>query len=364
MKDANAVEILSRVLSWDTDEYSRNLPYLQLLAGYKYDGYQRFEPGRRFIESLSLWLNQFAQADRREALRLVRDHLVFVSDEEMRHLVRMSYPDIVVQERIRAVAEEQGIPRFRVAAATSHARFKELQIKSLYLGLSDGAHTNELRRAAAGAISNEQIWQAYELGDEKAESMRVELGRSLEKAGMPSPNPAFSVVWLVDDFSGSGMSYIRFDNKQKVFRGKIAKVFKQLVDNRIVDPGYYEVHLLLYIATRQAVDHIEYWAERFTAQHGYKPLQLRVVHVIEKSTSLRHDAKMMDLVNSPAYFDSAADDEHMGVGGSSARHGFAGCALPLVLAHNCPNNSVYLLWGPDDTTFFGLFPRVSRHRGA
>lgn len=364
MKDANAVEILSRVLSWDADEYSKNLPYLQLLAGYKYDGYQRFEPGRRFIESLSLWLNQFAPEHRNAALLLVRDHLVFVSDDEMRHLVRMSYPDIVVQERIRAVAEEQGIPRFRVASATSHPRFKELQIKSLYLGLSDGAHTNELRRAAAGSISNEQIWQAYELGDEKAGSMLAELEKSLKKAGMPSDAPAFSVVWLVDDFSGSGMSYIRFDNEQKKFKGKIAKVFKQLVDNRIVDPGYYEIHLLLYVATRQAVDHIEYWAERFTAHHGYKPLQLRVVHVIEKSASLRQDPTIMGLVNVTSYFDAAVDDEHMAVGGSSARYGFAGCALPLVLAHNTPNNSVYLLWGPDDTEFFGLFPRVSRHRGA
>jgi hypothetical protein len=44
-------------------------------------------------------------------------------------------------------------------------------MKSLYLGLSDGAHTNDLRRASDGDISNEQIWQAYELGETKAEDM-------------------------------------------------------------------------------------------------------------------------------------------------------------------------------------------------
>ena len=32
------------------------VPSLQLLADYKYDHYQRFGPGRRFIESLALWL--------------------------------------------------------------------------------------------------------------------------------------------------------------------------------------------------------------------------------------------------------------------------------------------------------------------
>jgi hypothetical protein len=27
-----------------------------------------------------------------------------------------------------------------------------------------------------------------------------------------------------------------------------------------------------------------------------------------------------------------------------------------------PNNSVYVLWGPENMIFPGLFPRVSRHR--
>jgi len=49
-------------------------------------------------------------------------------------------------------------------------------------------------------------------------------------------------------------------------------------------------------------------------------------------------------------------------GGADAVLGFAQCALPVVLSHNTPNNSVYILWGPETMTFSGLFPRVSRHR--
>ena len=43
--------------------------------------------------------------------------------------------------------------------------------------------------------------------------------------------------------------------------------------------------------------------------------------------------------------------------------GMRAVRLPLVLAHNTPNNSVYLLWAdkPDLRTK-ALFPRVSRHR--
>ncbi|MCP6134750.1 hypothetical protein NL393_36790, partial [Klebsiella pneumoniae] len=34
-------------------------------------------------------------------------------------------------------------------------------------------------------------------------------------------------------------------------------------------------------ATRQAIDHIEYWSERFTTDRGFKPLQLRVLCPLE-----------------------------------------------------------------------------------
>src|SRR5579859_6288339 len=69
MKDQNAQQLLAKVMDWqDPDVVSRYVPSLQLLADYKYDHYQRFSPGNRFIESLALWLNQFDKADRPVAL--------------------------------------------------------------------------------------------------------------------------------------------------------------------------------------------------------------------------------------------------------------------------------------------------------
>src|SRR5262249_29629956 len=120
---------------------------LKLLADYKYDQYQRFAPGKRFIESLALWLNQFDPSDRVEALQFLMDRLVYFSEAELSHLVQMAYPDWIVQERIRLVAEEQDVPFHRIGSITRNPRFQELRLKSLYLGLSDGARTNELRRA-------------------------------------------------------------------------------------------------------------------------------------------------------------------------------------------------------------------------
>jgi len=203
MNDKNAQQLLATVMGWDdSGEVQEYVPDLLLLAEYKYDHYQRFGPGSKFIESLAHWLKQFEEADRTIALNFVMNNLVFISDAEMSHLVQTAYIDWVVQERIRLVAEEKGIPVHKVGKITNDTRFKELGIKSLYLGLSDGARTNEFRRASFGDITNEQIWQAYELGDEKTTDMVSELGSNLTSEGFSAKEPRFNIVWLLDDFRG------------------------------------------------------------------------------------------------------------------------------------------------------------------
>jgi hypothetical protein len=366
MRDQNAQQLLAKVMGWDdSGNVMKYIFTLQLLADYKYDHYQRFAPGKRFIESLALWLKQFDPTDRQTALDLVTNRLVYISDEEFSHLVQTAYPDLIVQERMRLVAEEQDIPPHCVGRISKNRRFEELRLKSLYLGLSDGARTNEFRRGSEGDISNEQIWQAYELGPEKIEDMVKELGTSLVNAGVPSKNPKFNLVWLLDDFSGSGNTYIRYDNEEKKYKGKIKKIYDQLHRGDLIDTSHYEVYLLLYAATRQAVDHIEYWSERFTSENGYKPLQVRVLCMIEHDVAVtRHpDAALNALIQNPKYYDEKASDKHIKIGGTDdARLGFARCALPVILSHNTPNNSLYILWGPESHKFPGLFPRASRHR--
>jgi hypothetical protein len=293
------------------------------------------------------------------------ERLIYISEGELSHLVQTAYPDWIIQERIRLVAEEKDIPVHCIGKIVNDRRFIELGIKSLYLGLSDGARTNEIRRASDGDISNEQIWQAYELGEGKAKEMVEELTSSLSKAEFKSANPRFNMIWLLDDFSGSGNTYIRFDNVSQKFKGKIKKIYERLHKGDLIDTSHYEVYLLLYVATRQAVDHIEYWAEQFTSENGYNPLQVRVLCVIEPEVSFMSntDTELQDLISNEAYCDSRASDKHFRVGGTTdLRWGFAGCALPIVLSHNTPNNSIYILWGPETFNFHGLFPRVSRHR--
>ena len=366
MNDDIADQLLANVMGWQEagrgDLVDTTRRDLQLLAAHKYDSYHRFGPGQRFIEGLALWLRRMRPEHRTTALEFVKRRLVYVSDAEFVHLVQMAYPDIIVPERMRLVAEEAGLRSYQVGEIATHPRFLELGMKSLYLGLSDGARTSELRRMSGGGIGHEQIWQAYELGAAKGKELLRKLSSSLAGRQLPHEDQRFTLVWLLDDFSGSGNTYIRLEKGE--FEGKLTKAYGVLHDNKLVDPSHYEVFLLLYVATRQAADHIEYWSERFTAERGYKAPQVRVVHLFDEAvrTTRGRDAALQELIDEPDYYDNRAHTSHTALGGTTnVRRGFADCSLPVVLAHNTPNNSIYLLWGEETFHFQGLFPRVSRH---
>ncbi len=80
MRDALAERLLAEVMGWTPEDVARERPSLQAMAAYKYDEYQQFYPGMRFVESLALWLRQFtAGEERRIAYDFIRKRLVFCS---------------------------------------------------------------------------------------------------------------------------------------------------------------------------------------------------------------------------------------------------------------------------------------------
>ncbi len=156
---------------------SQERPVLLNLAAYKYDEYQQFSAGSRFIECLTLWLNQFETvAERKLAYEFVKRNLVFCSSAEMRHLVEMAYPDhirpILLDRAAGADCE-----RFRPAAVAAGTAFKVRQRQCLFLGLSDGARIDTFRRANPD-LNHEQIWQTYEISDQRVNKAAEEAGRA------------------------------------------------------------------------------------------------------------------------------------------------------------------------------------------
>jgi len=57
------------------------------------------------------------------------------------------------------------------------------------------------------------------------------------------------------------------------------------------------------------------------------------------------------------YYDASLGDSHTG----DVKFGYDGCSLPLVLHHNTPNNSLFLLWARRNPAFTPLFVRHERH---
>lgn len=370
MKKELAEALLAKIMDWSDAEKATERARLESFASYKYDEYQQFSPGRRFVESLALWLGQFdSGAERRTAYDFICNRLVFVSTNEMNHLVQLTFPTIIRPRLIADVAQELSMSPQRMKAVVDTPEYRMRLRRTLVLGMSDGARTDWFRRANPQDMSNEQVFHAYDVSNAKAENMRSKLRKDLKLILNEEPSEdhvCFQYIVLLDDFSASGTSAIRLDEKTQLFDGKIPKIVEMLESSEALGGAVAETGLVLivvvYIASDQAIDHIQALLPKLSFSKG--TIVFEVVHRLGPSLRLddERDAGILALANQDRYFDKDVDDEHGAVGGTSKRLGYADGRLPVILSHNTPNNSIFLLWAEDIQRVRGLFPRVSRHR--
>ncbi|MBI0538275.1 hypothetical protein D9599_22170 [Roseomonas sp. KE2513] len=368
MKKELAEALLAKIMDWTDEEKARERARLETFASYKYDEYQQFSPGRRFIESLALWLSQFDPGEeRRTAYYFVCNRLIFFSASEINHLVELTFPTVIRPRMMELASERGGVPPTHLKAAVATEAYRTLHRRTLYLGMSDGARTDWFRRANP-MISNEQVFHAYDVSQVKAANMLGKLKKDLTKMTGTAPEgdaALFEQVVLLDDFTASGTSAIRYDEEGRVWDGKIPTITKALCDleqlgSCVVDNA--RVTIIAYIASDQAIDHINGLLPHLPFAKGR--IDFRVVCRLGPAVPLdrMRDAAFFALMDDDRYFDEETDDEHGKVGGTTKRYGYADGRLPVVLNHNTPNNSVYMIWAEDVHKVRGLFPRVSRHR--
>jgi hypothetical protein len=363
LKHDLAEGLLAKVMGWDNVRMVEELPRLDRMARFKYDEYQQFGPGQKFLEALCLWLGQFETLGEREAAyAFVKDRLVFVSADDMRHLVEASYPDLIRSSIIESAAHKIGISSHRLTDITQHPSFTRALRSTLFLGLSDGSRMDVFRRSAG--LDNEQVWQAYEISATKSEGMLKDLRRAVD-----DNSAKFERIVLIDDFSASGISYVRLEDGE--WKGKAIKALKQFQPTRdaekLVDHAKLEMHIVLYLATQAAVQYIQRELIKYCASQEIPAPKVSAVYELAPELALAApaDAGFLSLVDDDRYYRTRPQDEHEAKGGTTdMKLGFAGCTLPVVLAHNCPNNSVFLLWGDplEEGSARGLFPRIVRHR--
>lgn len=371
-----ALRILSQIMSWSDERARDEFRWLRLMARLKYDGYRDFQAGMRFIESLATWLQQFAPHEREIAYAFVRQTLVYIGAGEMQRLVEQFYPRTVRDRLIRTVARERSIPIYRVLAdATALADVDRLRRQTLFMGLSEGARIDTIRHANSGLLSNEQLVQGTQVDTDKWEDLRDNL-----RSDLGNENAGFRLVYLIDDFAGSGTTFLRTD-PDKGWKGKLIR-FRESINAATATLGpilapEWELCIHHYIASASAAEHIERrldearnflasdgWAEAMHASFGtILPADLPI-----DALPGRFDA-FIELAR--RYYDPKIETKHTRVGGVSYLGlGYGGCALPLVLEHNTPNNSIALLWAETDGGDCGgvmakpmrpLFRRRQRH---
>jgi hypothetical protein len=357
MRSTLAETLLTKIMEWTPDEIDQERPLLQAMANLKWNEYQQFAPGTRFLESLVKWLQQFDNlTDKKTGYRLVRDHLIFISNEQVAHLVDILFSEKVNPFLKNKTAGELGIASHLVTKILDNAAYRNNLRTSLFIGLSDGSKIDQFRRVAY--LNNEQVVATYTISAVKVAEMLKKLQEEL-------PGSKFKTVFLLDDFTASGKSYCRAGGG-----GKLAKIFKSIFEEGsegyypIMDHANIEIHILFYIATLDAINNIKEGIEDWKKANS-KEFIVTVDCLLPIDDTIKNkimgDSELMTFLEK--YFDSSVVDGHYKEGKHDLPFlGFNECALPLVLNHNTPNNSVAILWLPTDKKYRGLFPRISRHR--
>ncbi len=378
-----ALNLVADVMKWDNEVATKEYAWLRLISSMKYDGYSDFRAGVRFLESLVSWLRQFAEADRPTAYAFVKTRLVYISALEMQRVIETFIPETVTPYLRHSVGAELSIKPYEVwKTAEGTAAFRRHLRRCLFVGLSDGSRIDVLRRANAGRLSQEQVVPMMNVDDEKWRSLASDLKNELGN------DARFDDVYLIDDFTASGTTFIRFPGGKP--KGKLYKFEKivQEAKNRLkgdfpLADGY-TLHIHHYVSTKQAHDALKErvaeanqmldnksFGDALITEGLALPNDLRIA-AIDKNTRLATptkpgDGPTVDLCGRCYDHDlfKRLEVHCKEAGQTDMKYGYADCALPLVLEHNTPNNAVPILWAETEgklgESMHPLFYRRDRH---
>jgi hypothetical protein len=397
--------------AWDEEQLQGLFADLEAMADYKYNRYEMYQPGRLFLENLYLWLSSLDPGERKAALEFVRDKLIFVSRDEFQQLAQILYFDGIHQRQLDVTARRAGVPRHRVRKLAASEEFKRLQRASLFVGMSDGARIDYFRRQNLD-INNEQVLPTYQPSPEKVKDLVAELEKSQGKGAR------FSCLFLLDDFCGSGKTLLRevvreqvaepldglsvpkslgahlkYDEEKRVLelayseaaigteaqlrhlsthkeygraldalmarakarhtelKGSLVRLFKDSDLGKALAPDA-RVFLCPLLITEYALVRLRELAKRLAPPMA--TLEVLYGAVVPNGVRIAPGAGPISDICERHYTDDLAD-QHTG----SVKFGYDQCGLPLVLHHNTPNNSIFILWARRWN--HPLFIRYERH---
>ena len=373
MNERMGLNLIARIMRWDDEngEATREYAWLRLMARIKYDGYSDFRAGVRFIEMLAAWLKQFDEADRPTAYDFIKKRLVYISSAELQRLIEGFVPQSVTPNIRAVVAEELKCKPYEVwATAEGGELFRKRLRKTLFVGLSDGSRIDSLRRANAKRLSTEQVVPMMNIDTDKWNDLAKNLKKDTDE------HQKFDSVYLIDDFTASGTTFIRqvdgeWKGKLKKFDEIVQGASKALGDNFPIAKDY-ALHIHHYISSQQAHGALKRLTDEAQANwdgRSFGSVAISEGLLLPEDLPLRdtRDAGMLDICK--RYYDHGLfkrlEQHCLQNGQKDMKLGYADCALPVVLDHNTPNNSIPLLWaetnGGPGHNMRPLFYRRDRH---
>lgn len=370
MKESLVEQLLSRIMKWEDNKIVEELPKIQFMAEMKYDHYDQFMPGTRFLGSLSKWLSNFDEEERNVMYDFVKNKLIFISSSQMTYLITLLYKKCVSSALALKTAQKMEIPPYRINEIKKSVDYKREKRLSLFIGLSDGAHMDVVRRV--GGLSNEQVLTNYYPDNDKLVDMKNELLSDSLLKELDESAKKFNSLYLIDDFTASGTSFIRKDIDQ--YKGKLTKIIDKFFNSKVNEKSRelllpnVDIHIIFCLATQCAISHIENLLSEFIKSRGLEErisFDVRCVQIIPNwvADEIKNDTTLVDIIKKEKYINKKnVGTKSYKVGhGEQEYFGYGDGALPLVLSHNTPNNSILVLWQDDDDNYPSLFPRINRH---
>lgn len=364
MKQELALRLLDKLMGWGLTKANEEFKWLRLLVDYKYDHYQEYSPGARFLINLINWLKQFEKSDREVAYRFIRERIIFISQREMHHLVSLTMSFFETEAR-RLVAKELNLQIYETWTDSCAVRKMQLlKLRTLYVALSDGAHIDVFRRENEGSVSNEQVVPLAEISHSKWKNLAEKLEKRLIKEGFHTEKPLFERVCLIDDFTGSGSTLVRLENE--AWDGKVPKFCQQCqsdILNHYIN-NKCNIHIHHYLASSKAEETIHRELESYAKTSDNFSFLTSFSYVLPSNIIVNDNVEEKLVRWIKEYYDNSIETTHTK---EDIWYGYKQCGLPLVLDHNTPNNSIALLWAKSKdesespAKMRPLFHRKERH---
>lgn len=370
MKESLVEQLLSKIMNWEDNKIVEELPKIQFMAEMKYDHYDQFMPGTRFLGSLSKWLSDFDEEDRNIMFDFVKNKLIFISSSQMTYLITLLYRTCISSALADKTAKVMGKPSYKINEIKKSVDYKREKRLSLFIGLSDGAHMDVVRRV--GGLSNEQVLTNYYPDNDKLVDLKNELLSDSLLKELDESAKKFNSLYLIDDFTASGTSFIRKDIDQ--YKGKLTKNIDKFFNSKVNETSRelllpnVDIHIIFCLATECAISHIENLLSEFIKSRGLEErisFDVRCVQIIPNRVAkeIKKDTTLVDIIKKEKYINkkNVGTKSYKVGNGKKEYFGYGDGALPLVLSHNTPNNSILVLWQDDDDNYPSLFPRINRH---